>query len=120
MNELSYQGCIPLIEVLQKGVRTNGILRAVIAFGEAGCAPVNLSARSIGEGMTNGKDMQTSFRDAVPRLPDMILRILESGILNSVLDYALDDILLLDRRSGEEHLEDYYLRAHRAIARRAI
>ncbi len=117
---MSYQGCIPLIEVLQKGVRTNGILRAVIAFGEAGCAPVNLSARSIGEGMTNGKDMQTSFRDAVPRLPDMILRILESGILNSVLDYALDDILLLDRRSGEEHLEDYYLRAHRAIARRAI
>lgn len=104
MKELSHQDCVPLIEALQRGVRTTGILKAITEFGEADSNPVNLSARSIRESMVNGKDLQTSFRDAVPRLPDTVIRILAGGVLNSVLDYALDDILfkLKDQRSNED------------------
>ncbi|MCD4706426.1 MAG: hypothetical protein K8S62_01660 [Candidatus Sabulitectum sp.] len=115
MKELSYQDCISLIEALQRGVRTIGILKAVNEFGEADSNPVNLSARSIGENMADGKDLQTSFQDAAPRLPDMIVRILENGVLNSVLDYALDDILIAleEQRSAEDISENLALLARK-------
>lgn len=107
MKELSYQDCIPLIEALQGGVRTIGILKAVNEFGEADSNPVNLSARSVGENMADGKDLQTSFQDASPRLPDMIVRIFGNGVLNSVLDYALEDVLVvLEEQQSDEGISE--------------
>jgi len=93
MNELSYLECIPLIEVLQKGVSTIGPTRALIQFSKSASNPVNQSAESIVKCITNGMDLQTAFQSAFPQLPSPITRILKSSILNSVFDYALDDTL---------------------------
>ena len=115
MNELSYQDCVPLIKALQEGVRTTGILKAINEFGVSDSNPVNLSARSIGESMVNGKDLQASFRDSFPRFPDIIIRILISSALNGVLDYALDDALLVlkDQRPIQDVFENLHLLAQK-------
>ena len=93
MKELSYTECIPLIEALNNGVSTIGIVKPMLELGNADANPVNSCAKSIYNNLSEGKDLQSSFRNAIPRLPDELIRILEGSILNSVIDYALDDIL---------------------------
>lgn len=53
MNELSYQACTSLIEALQKGVRTMGILRAVNRFGKEDNNPANITAKSVSKSFEN-------------------------------------------------------------------
>ena len=115
MKELSCQDCIPLIEALQNGVRTIGILKAVKEFGDLDSNPVNLCAKSISENMLDGKDIQRSIRDAIPRLPNILIRILESSVLNSVIDYALDEALLVlrDLRPTQTESENLVLLAQK-------
>lgn len=116
MKELSFQDCIPLIEALQNGVRTIGILKAVNEFGYLDSKEaVNLCAKSISKNMLDGMDIQTSIRNAIPQLPNILIRILESSTLNSTLDYALDDVLLAlrDHQPTQEIINNLILLAQK-------
>lgn len=100
MKALSYKESIPLIHALKNGVITIGLQKALETFGEAGSNSENLCARSIYKSIFNGNDLQTSFQNANPRLPDTLTRIIIASYLNSVMDYALEDIyhILADTR----------------------
>ncbi len=92
MIELTYMESIPLIHVLKTGVITTGLQKALETFGAAGCKSENLCARSIYNSILKGNDLQTSFKNATPRLPDILTTIIIASYLNSVMDYALEDI----------------------------
>lgn len=91
MKALSYKESIPLIHALKNGVITTGLQKALETFGEAGSNSENLCARSIYKSIFEGNDLQTSFQNANPRLPDTLTKIIISSYLNSVMDYALED-----------------------------
>ena len=92
MKTLSYKESIPLIHALKNGVITTGIQQALEAFGKADSNSENLCARSINKNIFEGNDLQTSFQNANPQLPDTLTRIIIASYLNSVMDFALEDI----------------------------
>lgn len=100
MKVLSYKESIPLIHALKNGVITTGLLKALEKFGEAGSNSEHLCARSIYKSIFEGNDLQTSFQNAYPRLPDTLTKIIIASYLNSVMDYALENTyhILADTR----------------------
>ena len=100
MKALSYKESIHLIHALKYGVITTGLLKALETFGEAGSNSENLCAKSIYKSIFEGNDLQTSFQNANPRLPDTLTKIIIASYLNSVMDYALEDTyhILADTR----------------------
>lgn len=91
MKALSYKESTPLIHALKNGVITTGIQQALEAFGKVDSNPENLCARSINKNILEGSDLQTSFQNATPQLPDTLTRIIIASYQNSVMDYALED-----------------------------
>ena len=91
MKALSYKESTPLIHALKNGVITTGIQQALEAFGKVDSNPENLCARSINKSILEGSDLQTSFQNANPQLPDTLTRIIIASYQNSVMDYALED-----------------------------
>ena len=100
MKALSYKESIPLVHALKTGVITTGLVKALETFGEAGSNSEHLCARSIYKSIFEGNDLQTSFQNAYPRLPDTLTKIIIASYLNSVMDYAFEDTynILADTR----------------------